>query len=672
MLICCLSLCLNANGQAVQRKIRLTDADLLKSLPAGIVNTPERSGFRPAMPAGNKEKELVEGWVNPTWSPDSTKIAYTLNNDLYSIDVKTKEIIRHTFDGNDLILNGYASWVYYEEIFGRPSKYKAFWWSTDSKILAYYRFDNTNVPMFPIYLPDGQHGYLNQTRYPKAGDPNPKVKIGFVSANGGETVWSDFNQDDDQYFGTPFWNGEGTRLMVSWMDRAQDNLILYAVDPFTGSKQEVYREHQDSWIDWMDNMLFTEKGIYIVRDYELWQQIYYLTYDGKVFERLTDGGKNWSISLLKVDKNYLYYTAKREATVRTDIYRITLKNKKVERISYGDYNFAGVSISEDANKNTIVKAQVSNLSTPTKNVEIVIPKSGNLSAKKVNVLFDSKGDRFDFYAIAIPELVYYTTRDGYKIPATVIWPVDMDKSKKYPVKVNIYGGPDSPQVSDTWKGVSFRNQWWANHGVIQVTLDNRSGGHLGKAGLNQVYRNLTVRELEDFIDGIKYFTALPYVNADKVGIEGFSYGGTMTTLCVTAGSDYFKYGIAGGSVADWMLYDSHYTERYMDTPQDNPDGYKAGSVLNRMSPYKGDKTNMLRITNGTGDDNVHFQNTLKIVNELQQQCKDFELMIYPGGMHGYRGMQGMQSSLQDYVFWYKYLLDSELPQNLREYLVPKK
>ena len=197
---------------------------------------------------------MVEGWVNPTWSPDSSKIAYTLNNDLYSIDVRTKQVVRHTYDGSDLILNGYASWVYYEEIFGRPSRYRAFWWSPDSKIIAYYRFDNTHVPMFPIYSPKGKHGTLNQTRYPKTGDPNPEVKLGFVSVEGGETVWADFNPKEDQYFGTPFWSGDGTKLMVSWMDRAQDNFRLYSVTPATGSKVLVYKEHQDCWIDWMEDM----------------------------------------------------------------------------------------------------------------------------------------------------------------------------------------------------------------------------------------------------------------------------------------------------------------------------------------------------------------------------------------------------------------------------------
>ncbi|MBP5210887.1 MAG: DPP IV N-terminal domain-containing protein, partial [Bacteroidales bacterium] len=237
-------------------KIHFTDEQLATgNFPKGLFNTPEAR--RSTMPVAAPRAQLVPGWQNPTYSPDSTKIAYTLNNDLYSIDVATKKITRHTNTGSELSLNGYASWVYYEEILGRSSNYKAFWWSPDSKIIAFYHFDNTPVPMFPIYLAEGQHGTLNETRYPKAGDENPKVKIGFVSAAGGETVWADFDENVDQYFGIPFWNGEGDRFMVSWMDRAQDNLKLYSVDPIYGNKYEIYSEHQDTWIDWMEQMLFT-------------------------------------------------------------------------------------------------------------------------------------------------------------------------------------------------------------------------------------------------------------------------------------------------------------------------------------------------------------------------------------------------------------------------------
>ncbi|MBQ0024390.1 MAG: DPP IV N-terminal domain-containing protein [Bacteroidales bacterium] len=606
-------------------------------------------------------KELVSGWVNPTYSPDSSKIAYTLDNDLYTIDVFTHSVTRHTFDGSDVILNGYASWVYYEEIFGRPSKYRAFWWSPDSKILAYYRFDDSQVPMFPIYYADGQHGHIRETHYPKTGDRNPEVKIGFVSVKGGETVWADFDPKKDQYFGIPFWSADGTRFMVAWMDRAQDNLELYSVEPLTGRKSSVYSEHQNCWIDWMEEMLFTPKGIYFVRDFTGWQQIYYQNYDGSKFEQLTSG-RNWGVKLLRADDRYVYYTARCESPLRNDIYRVSLRKSlhRVERISYGEYDFSSVRINDSC---TEITADVSNAVTPVKRISIRIsPSAWEVEKFKVTVL-ENKAEPADSL-LARRELLMVPMRDGVMVPASVIWPAGMDTTKKYPVIVDIYGGPDNPQVKDVWRGYRFKEQWWANHGVIQVTLDNRAGGILGKMGIEAVYRKLGVVELQDFIDGIKYFRALPYVDGDKVGVQGFSFGGTMTTLCVTEGNEYFKYGIAGGGVYDWSLYDTHYAERYMDRPQDNPEGYAASRVIDRIGRYKGDRTNMLRLTHGTGDDNVHFQNTLQLVTELENQRKDFELMVYPGGMHGYRGSQGIHSDYQDFKFWYRYLLESEMPEEL--------
>ncbi len=682
------------SNQASADKIRLTEEQQLHNLPSNIVKPAPKpikfSGddkfiysqggktylydfkdgsskpFEYSAPKSVESFEKqVKGWVNPTYSPDRKKIAYTLNNDLYSMDVATGEIVRHTFDGSDLILNGYASWVYYEEILGRPSKYKAFWWSPDSKVIAFYRFDNSSVQMFPIYHSPGLHGFLKETRYPKAGDRNPQCKVGFVSAGGGEIVWSDFDETRDQYFGIPFWSGDGTRFMVSWMPRSQDDLELFSVNPLDGSIRSVYKEHQNCWIDWMDEMLFTQNGIYIVRDFSGWQQIYYLTYDGKKFEQLTEG-RNWTVKLLKVDDKYLFFTSKREASTRVDIYRITLRTKSVDRISTGNFNYSSVMISDDDRH---IAAIASNTKTPSRLVGITIPGTGIASYARTDIIFDSKGEDFNKYDIAKADVITIKMRDGVELPALVIWPFDLNRYRvgHYPVKVSIYGGPDSPRVVDSWG--SGGNQWWANHGVIQVVLDNRVSGHLGKKGLEAAYRKLSTIEVQDFIDGAKYFRDMEFVNKDKVGVSGFSFGGTMTTVLVTEGNEYYKYGIAGGGVYDWALYDTHYTERYMDTPQDNPDGYKSTRAIDRVkaSSYKGTKDNMLRITHGTADDNVHFQNTLQLIDMMENQCMNFELAIYPEEFHGYRGAKSRQSEMQDYIFWYKYLLDSELPTALAKH-----
>ena len=601
---------------------------------------------------------------NPVLSPDESKVAYTdKDNNLCVWDVATSDVKKLTTDGTNVIMNGYASWVYYEEILGRSSRYKAFWWSPDSKTIAYYKFDDSNISMFPIYDSRGKHGFITETRYPKAGDTNPEVKIAFVNVNDGNTVWADFDHKQDQYFGIPFWNGDGTRFIIPWMPREQNNLILYTVNPADGSKEHIYNEEQKTWIDWMEDMHFVEDGFFMVRDFDMWEQIYFQSFDGKRLEKITEGN-NWGTRIVKVDmkEGSIYFTARREVSTRNDVYKVSLKTKQITRLSFGEYNFTGVSISPD-NKHFI--AQYSNSVTPTR---LSVVSIGKKPVEKV--IADSKGEKFDEYKLAIPEMLSITV-DGYVLPAQVIWPLDLDSTKKYPVLVSMYGGPNAGTVMDTWKGINEKNQWWANEGVIQIAIDHRASGHCGKEGLNFLHRNLLNIELVDYIEWIKELHKRPFVNRDKVGITGFSYGGSMTMLACTAGNDYFKYGIAGGGVYDWGLYDSHYTERYMDHPKDNPDGYANTRMMLKVDRYKGDSTNYVKITHGTSDDNVHMQNTMQLIGALQDAGKQFDLMMYPGEFHGYRGKKSFHSTTGDYIFWYKHLLDKEAPKVLLDAKQPK-
>ncbi len=595
---------------------------------------------------------------NATLSPDSTKVAFTRNNDLYSLDIKSGKETRYTFDGSDLILNGKASWVYYEEIFGRSSNYRAFWWSPDSKKLAFYRFDDSNVPMFPIYNSAGKHGSITETRYPKAGDPNPEVKIGFVPVEGGEIIWSDFNQEKDQYFGTPYWLANDGSLLVQWMDREQSNLVLYSVNSSNGSKREIYKEYQKTWIDWIEDIQFGNDGFYFIRDFDLWEQIYYQTYDGKKLVKLTEG-KNWGTKIIKLEEkaNTIFYTSRCDVSTRNDLFSVKWNEKylkEIKKLSSGEFNYSGVMASPD-NKHFL--AVLSNISTPGKLALMSSVKGGVVKPGEIKIIEESKKNEPDFSNLPKSEIIFITTPDGYRLPASVTWPKNMDRSKKYPVIISIYGGPNSSMVMDIWRTPGKSTQMWADEGVIQISLDNRASGHCGKEGMNFVHRNLGKYEMQDYILWVKYLRALPFINDKKIGITGFSYGGTMAVLALTEGSDYFNYGIAGGGVYDWTLYDSHYTERYMDHPDNNPEGYKNSAVLNKVDKYKSEQGSLLYLTHGTGDDNVHMQNTMQLSDALQKVNKHFELMLYPGGMHGYRGYQGTHSTNEDIRFWRKTLLD---------------
>lgn len=628
-----------------------------------------------------------EGAVNLTYAPDSTRMAFTRDNDLWVVDIATRNETRLTFDGSDVILNGYASWVYYEEIFGRPSRYRAFWWSPDSRKIGFYRFDNSEVPVFPIYSPFAEDadrsgmglaysqnagaavalqgvsptgGSVRMTRYPKCGDNNPKVRIGIVDVQNGETAWADFDENDDQYFGTPFWGADSKAFYIQREPRTQNTLDLFAVSPSDGSKRHIYHETYKTWLDWIEGMLFGKEGIYMVRSFETgWQQIYYLSYDGNVLKRLTDG-ENWRMSLVdveegKVSKSFdgasaeVFFTAERDSRVRSGFYSV--RKGVVRNISDPLRDVASVKVSPDRR---YAVASESNSKTPAQ-VWIYDLKKPSKSFK----VADAAGESFDAANYALPEHITMTTSDGLTLPAMIVYPKDFDASKKYPVHVDIYGGPDSPQVNDRFRGPSAY-KWYAENGIIEVVADCRASGHNGRAGLDYIYRRLDEREVLDFVEWAEYLKALPYVQGDKIGVEGFSFGGTMTALLVMNHPDAFHYGIAGGGVYDWALYDTHYTERFMDTPANNPEGYASTKAISSAANYPVTEANydgsvMLKITHGTGDDNVHFQSTLQLVDALQKAGKKFELMIYPDGMHGYRGYQGRHFSEANHAFWLKYL-----------------
>jgi len=574
---------------------------------------------------------------------------------IYAIDLTTGKEIRYTTDGTDVIYNGWSSWVYYEEILGRSTNYKAFWWSPDSKKLAFMRFDDTKVPMFPIYVSKGQHGYLEETRYPKAGDPNPEVKVGFVNATGGEVTWSDFNEKDDQYFGQPYWSFDSKNIMVQWMNRDQNNLKFYQVDPNSGAKKEIYDEKQSSWIN-LDHeeritYLADNKHYILKSDKTGWAHYYLYTLDGKLLNPITSG--NWQVTSLEyIDEKakVVYFMARKENSARYDLYRVDFSGKNMKRLTFGDYSH-DVKVSPDGH---YFITNYSNVSTPNK-VALVDNKG-----KIVKELADSRASDFNTYKFG--ETKYFTIKsdDGqYDLPVVVTYPTDFDESKEYPVIFSIYGGPDAGTVKDTWKGT--RSQYWANEGVIQVSADHRASGQFGKQGVALMHRNLGHWEIIDYSTVAKWFKAKPWVAKNKFLITGHSYGGYMTCLAMTKAADVFDFGIAGAPVTSWELYDTHYTERWMDTPQDNAEGYKNGSVLTYTDNYKG----VLRIMHGDMDDNVHLQNTMQLVDALTDRSVPFELMIYPGSRHGFERSKNAYDFKERVRFYYQYLLEKPVPKDFK-------
>ena len=361
---------------------------------------------------------ILASIVNLTYSSDSTRFAFTRDNDLYVCEAASKDTVRLTNDGSDVILNGYASWVYYEEIFGRPSRYRAFWWSPDGRKLAFYRFDQTDVPMFPIYSAVGQDGVLHETRYPKVGEPNPKVRIGIIDLDRpSETVWADFDENEDQYFGTPFWSDDGRYLYVQREPRVQQHLDLFRVDSGDGSKSCIYSEDSETWLEWIEGMLFSDKGLYMVRDFEGgWEQIYYLSYDGKELKRLTDGN-NWRVRLRKLDRKNgdLYFVAERDSRVMSYMYKLGRKGR-ITRLTPEGFNVESCWFTRDM-KN--VYARLSNART------MVFEWSGRAPGS-------IKGEE-DSTRFALPHLISIKAEDGQDMYGRITYPKGFDPSKKYPV-----------------------------------------------------------------------------------------------------------------------------------------------------------------------------------------------------------------------------------------------
>jgi dipeptidyl-peptidase-4 len=594
---------------------------------------------------------------NPIFSPDSNYIGYTKGNDLYTYNLSTNKENRLTNDGTSTTLNGFASWVYYEEIFGRSTRYRAFWWNPNSKQLAYMHFDESMVPMFPIYNSEGQHGFVEETRYPKPGDKNPDVKLGFINAEGGATVWADFNDKDDQYFGWPIWREDGSSLLVQWINRGQDHLKIYDVSPSKGSKKIMYEEEQKTWVDLEDGaggrikFLQTKPAFILESDKTGWNHLYLHNNDGSLINPITSGNYTvLSVDLIDEKNGLIYFTARgKENSARRDLYVVKMNGTDLKRLTFGDFNHAQTKLSPGGK---YFVTTYSNVNTPAKMA--LVDNKGKL----IKELGNAKGADMDQYSIAKTELIRIKSDDGlFELPALVTWPANMDPNKKYPMLVSIYGGPNAGTVMDGWNWTADR-QFYAQEGMIQVAFDHRASGHFGKAGVNYMHRNLGYWEMTDYMTMAKWFIANGQADPTKVAITGFSYGGYMSCYALTFGSSVFTHAMAGGSVVDWQLYDSHYTEKFMDTPAENPEGYKSSSVLVQVDKFKG----VLQLVHGTMDDNVHMQNSIQLLSALEDRGKDVEFMLYPGGRHGWRGAKGNHFSNLKTKFIYKHLLEKQVPK----------
>lgn len=593
--------------------------------------------------------------INPTLSPDDKWVAFTRNNDLFVINLESKKEKRLTSDGSEVILNGYASWLYMEEILGRESKYRAFWWSPDSKYLSFFRFDDSNVPVFTITDAIKREGYVEKVRYPKVGDPNPEVKIGIVDIMKERTVWADFNTNEDQYFGMPSWR-TGSRILIQWMNRKQNLLKVFEVDAATGVKKDFYAESSDTWLTLGEKkrFIFYNKGknVLILSKAEGWNQLYRHAGDGRRLNKVTNGDVMvTTIHGVDEKKGLVFFSGRtKENSTRTQAFSVKLNGTGLRQLSPGEYNHYDISFSPGF---TSFASSYENVSTPKR---LGIARTG----KKLLLVADSRTATYKDELGAKTTVSRISSFDGkFNLPVRITWPLSMKQGEKYPILFSVYGGPERNEVMDNFQ-LTGEQQWFAKEGLIQVVADHRGSTHFGKHGSDFLYHNLGHWEIKDYSAVVKWLVDSAQGDASRVGIKGFSYGGYLSAYALTYGADVFTVGLAGGSVVDWSLYDSHYTERFMGTKADNAEGYKNSSVLSHTDKYKG----RLQVVHGMLDENVHLQNSIQLISDLQEKKKDFDFMLYSGARHGWSGNKGQHFLNLKNKFIYAYLLEKPMPAKL--------
>jgi len=583
------------------------------------------------------DEEVGEGF-----SPDGRMVSFVRGNNLYVEDLGMQRRERAlTSDGSDKILNGRLDWVYQEELYGRGN-FGAYWWSPDSTTIAFIRFDESPVPEFTVVDHIPLYQKVEVTPYPKAGAPNPVVKLCVVNAAGGEIRWVDTFKylPADLLISRVTWSPDSKKVVYQAQNREQTFLDVNYADARDGKSTNVIHETSKAWVAINEQPIWLKDGSFIwASERDGWEHLYHYSADGKLLRQITEG--KWEVrSIEGVDEanGFIYFTSTEHSHIAPHAYRIKLDGTGLTRITAAEGSHR-IDLSPASNYFIDVW---NDLNTPSQ------IRLHDAAGKLVRVIAENKVDALKQYKLGAPELLQVKTRDGFVMEAMMIKPPDFNPSKKYPVMSFTYGGPHAPQVRNAWGSQTYMfHQLLAQKGYIIWVCDNRTASGKGLESTWPVYKNFGELELRDIEDGLTWLKSQSYIDGSRIGIWGWSYGGFMTSYALTH-SQSFKIGIAGGTVADWRDYDSIYTERYMQTPQNNPEGYKKSSPVHSAKNLHG----KLLLIHGSIDDNVHMQNTMQFVYELQKAGKQFQLMLYPKSRHGVTDpllLKHMRQMMLDYI-----------------------
>jgi dipeptidyl-peptidase-4 len=576
--------------------------------------------------------DTEEGEKSVNFSPDGKMIAYVRENNLYVCDVESISEKPLTTEGSETVLNGTLTWLYWEEVFGRRDI--GYWWSEDSKYIAYLQTDESPVSVMHYVDFKPSVPRVIEQRYPKAGGANPIVRVGIIGVDKGKATWVDFTDIPYEYIARVKWLPDNKRLSVQTMNRAQDELNLYFVDRVTGKPTLVLQETDEAWVNINDDLFFLKDGKHFIwaSERDGYAHLYRYSMDGRLVNQITKG--EWAIrssggaaywlrqavSAIDEKKGWIYFTALEKASVERHLYRIKFDGSAMERLTKKDGSH-GIAFSPDGK---YYFDRYSNISTLP---SLALHKNdGSLK----HVLAEPRPELLEKYDMQYPELTTIPADDGFLMPALILKPEDFDPARKYPVIFYVYGGPSAPTVANAWGSSIYFDQILLKRGYLVVRFDNRGATAISKKLENLMLKQMSGPvELNDLIAAAKWLKSQPYVDADRVGIWGWSGGGSYTLNAMTKSTE-FKAGIAVAAVSDWHYYDTKWAEFSMKRPEDNPEGYEKTSFVKSAKDLHG----RLLLVHGTYDDNVHPQNAWSFIDELIKAGKMFDLMMYPMRKHG--------------------------------------
>jgi dipeptidyl-peptidase 4 len=583
--------------------------------------------------ASKKVIQLNEGKVlHPTFSPDGSKIAYVFDNNLFVYDIAGAKTTQVTSDGKwNLVINGNCDWVYEEEF----EFTRAFEWSPNGTYIAYYKFDESKVKEYEFTMFDNAYNKQYTYKYPKAGEQNSKVDIHIYNVLNGQDVKAKYLQGDI-YIPRIKWTQQDDKLVIYWMNRHQDDLKLLMTDASTGDLQTMYEENNKYYVEINDNWWFLKDGRNFLFTSEMngYNQLYLYSVDGK--KRVTVSKMKYDVADVNVvdeDARMVYYTLAYPTPMDRNVFASDFDGRNTYMLTKGN-GWHQVEFNKDhsqfydyySNINTPQSVALYSVQKDKKGLTAVKTKTVNENEKLKEVLAK--------YELGTTSFLRIPNSKGDTLNGWMLKPGNFDPNKKYPVLFCNYGGPGSQQVVNRFGAASMWHQLLAQNGFIIVSVDNTGTGFRGEEFKKKTYLQLGKYEIEDQIDAAKYLGYLPYIDKSRIGHWGWSFGGFMSSLAITKGSDVFKAAIAVAPVTSWRFYDNIYTERYMRTPQENPEGYDNNSPINFTDRIKG----KFLLIHGTADDNVHFQNSVEMIKALVKSNIDFESAYYPNKNHGISGM----------------------------------